>query len=64
MTQPTTSSTGAFWNSMIKGRAPIQMMKKGLGEEMWREKEKLAPAWLEESLATLKGPLTSAVWSG
>src|SRR5512143_2567700 len=31
-------STGEFWESMVKGSAPIQMMKKGLGEEMWREK--------------------------
>jgi hypothetical protein len=42
----TTGSTGEFWGSMVKGSAPIQMMKKGLGEELWREKEKLALAWL------------------
>jgi hypothetical protein len=35
------------------------MMRKGLGEALWREKEKLALAWLEETLPTLKGPLTS-----
>lgn len=40
------------------------MMKKGLGEELWRVKEKLALAWLEETLPTLKGPLTSDAWLG
>lgn len=49
---------------MVKGSAPIQMMKKGLGEELWREKEKLALAWLEETLPTLKMPLTSDAWLG
>jgi hypothetical protein len=48
-----------FWASMVKGSAPIQMMKKGLGEALWREKEKLALASLEETLPALKRPLTS-----
>lgn len=48
---------------MVKGSAPIQMMK-GLGEELWREKEKLALAWLEETLPALKGALTSDAWVG
>ena len=49
---------------MVKGSAPIQMMKKGLGETLWREKEKLALAWLEVTLLALKGPLTSDAWLG
>jgi hypothetical protein len=59
-----TDSTGEFRDNMVKGSAPIQMMKKGLGEALWREKEKLALAWLEETLPTLKGPLTSDAWLG
>jgi hypothetical protein len=59
-----TGSTGEFWDFMVKGSAPIQMMKKGLGEALWREKEKLALAWLEETPPTLKRPLTSDVWLG
>jgi hypothetical protein len=31
---------------------------------LWREKEKLALAWLEETLPALKGPLTSDAWLG
>jgi hypothetical protein len=55
-------STGEFWDNMVKGSAPIQMMKKSImsvrgkpvephsenmSEALWREKEKLALAWLE-----------------
>ncbi len=53
-----------FWDFMVKGSAPIQMMKNELGEELWREKEKLALAWLGETLPALKGPLTSDAWLG
>jgi hypothetical protein len=59
-----TGSTGEFWDNMVKGSAPIQVMKKGLGEALWREKEKLALAWLEETVPTLKEPLTSDAWLG
>ncbi|MBI3480795.1 MAG: hypothetical protein HY016_10640 [Nitrosomonadales bacterium] len=58
-----TGSTGEFCGNMVKGSAPIQMMM-GLGEALWCEKEKLALAWLEETLPTLKRPLTSDAWLG
>ena len=57
-------TTAEFWESMVKGSAPIQMIKKGLDEELWRDKEKVALAWREETLPTLKGPLTSDAWLG
>ncbi|WP_283743328.1 hypothetical protein [Sideroxydans sp. CL21] len=72
-------STGDFWDNMVRGSAPIQMMKKSImsvrgepvephsenmSEALWREKEKLALAWLEETLPTLKRPLTSDAWLG
>lgn len=57
-------STAEFFDNMVKGSAPIQMMKKGLGEELWREKKKLALAWLQETLPALKGPLTLDAWLG
>jgi hypothetical protein len=45
------SSTIEFWVSMVKGSAPIQMMKKGLGEALWREKENLRwPGWKRHCL--------------
>ena len=72
-------TTTEFWDNMVRGSAPIQMMKKSImsvrgemtvrgepvepysdstGEELRREKEKLALTWLEETLPTLKGLLT------
>ncbi|WP_041937999.1 hypothetical protein [Gallionella capsiferriformans] len=49
---------------MVKGIFPIRMMMKGLGDELWREKEKCAMAWLEVTLPTLQRALTSEVWLG
>jgi ubiquinone/menaquinone biosynthesis C-methylase UbiE len=52
-----------FWESMVKGSAPIQMMKKALGE-LWPEKEKLALAYLQQALPSLPTALTSDSWLG
>jgi ubiquinone/menaquinone biosynthesis C-methylase UbiE len=53
-----------FWDDMVKGSAPIQMMKKGMGEALWREKEKLAMEFLEERLTELPIRLSSDAWLG
>ncbi len=39
-------------------------MKKKLGEELWREKEKIALGYLEEVLTGKPGELTSDAWLG
>jgi hypothetical protein len=49
---------------MVKGSAPLQMMKKGMGEAVWREKEKLAIKFLEERLTELPMRLSSDAWLG
>lgn len=33
---------------MVKGSAPIQMLKNGMGEAMWRKKEKLSLDYLQQ----------------
>ena len=48
----------------VKGSAPLVMMKKKLGEELWREKEKIALGYQEEVLAGKQGELTSDAWLG
>jgi ubiquinone/menaquinone biosynthesis C-methylase UbiE len=53
-----------FWESMIKGSAPIQMLKKSMGEAAWREKEILALDYLKERLPSLPTELTSDAWLG
>jgi len=49
---------------MVKGSAPIQMLKKGLGETAWKEKEALAIRYLEENLPELPIRLSSDAWLG
>ena len=46
------------------GCEPVEPHSNTTGEELWREKEKLALAWLKETLPTLKMPLTSDAWLG
>jgi len=57
-------SVHAFWDGMVRGGAPLQMMKKNMGETLWQEKEKLALAFLEEKLPTTPTALTSDAWLG
>ncbi|MDD2699934.1 MAG: methyltransferase domain-containing protein [Sideroxydans sp.] len=58
------ASIPKFWEDMVKGSAPLVMMKKAMGEALWREKEKLAIAYLEEALASKPETLTSDAWLG
>jgi len=60
---PVESVTG-FWNDLVKGGAPLQLMKKAMGEALWKEKEKLAIAFLEEQLPTTPTTLSSDAWLG
>jgi ubiquinone/menaquinone biosynthesis C-methylase UbiE len=53
-----------FWESMVKGSAPIQMLKKSMGESAWREKEILALDYLKERLPSTPAELTSDAWLG
>jgi ubiquinone/menaquinone biosynthesis C-methylase UbiE len=53
-----------FWESMVKGSAPIQILKKSLGESAWREKEILAIDYLQEMLPSTPTTLTSDAWLG
>ena len=58
------TSIPEFWESMVKGSAPLQMLKKNLGETAWREKEHLALAYLREQLPATPATLTSDAWLG
>jgi len=58
------TSIPEFWDGMVKGSAPIQMMKKALGETAWKEKESLAIEYLEAQLTTLPTTLSSDAWLG
>ena len=54
----------AFWKDMVRGSAPIVMMKQGMSAAEWEEKERIAIAYLRENLTTLPTVLTSKAWLG
>ena len=57
-------SIDAFWDAMVKGSAPIQMLKNSMGEDDWRDKEKLALQYLHERLPFVPTTLGSDAWLG
>ena len=58
------NSVPEFWEGMVKGSAPFQMLKQNMDEALWREREILAINYLEETLPTLPSELTSDAWLG
>lgn len=58
------ASIPEFWETMVKGSAPILMLKKSMGEAAWREKETIALDYLKERLPSLPTELTSDAWLG
>lgn len=58
------TSIPEFWEIMVKGSAPIQMLKKSLGKTAWREKETLAIDYLKARLPSTPTELTSDAWLG
>lgn len=57
-------SVSEFWEFMVKGSAPIIMLRKSLGEDVWKEKEQLALDFLASKLPELPTELTSDAWLG
>ena len=58
------ASIPAFWEGMVKGSAPILMLKKSMGEEAWCKKEIFALNYLAEKLPSTPTTLTSDAWLG
>lgn len=48
-----------FLESMVKGSAPLEMMRKNLGAEVWAEKRKMILDFLTKNLPGLPATLTS-----
>ena len=57
-------SIDTFWTDMVRGSAPIQMMKSGMGAALWQVKEKLALNYLKMTLPVIPTALTSDAWLG
>lgn len=54
----------AFLDSMVRGSAPIQVVKSQLSEAAWAEKRAILFAYLKEKLADLPVTLNSRAWIG
>lgn len=54
----------AFLDSMVRGSAPITMLKNQLGEEAWAGKRAIMLGYLEEKLTDLPVMLNSRAWIG
>jgi ubiquinone/menaquinone biosynthesis C-methylase UbiE len=57
-------SIEAFWDYLVRGSAPIMMLKNSMGDDVWREREKLAIKYLEENIPSTPTTLTSDAWLG
>ena len=57
-------SVDAFWAAMVKGSAPITMMKYAMGEAEWADKELLVLDYLNQQLPDTPTTLASDAWLG
>ena len=53
-----------FLDSMVRGSAPITMLKNQLGEQAWAEKRAIMLAYLKDQLTELPTTLSSRAWIG
>lgn len=58
------TSLREFWLGMVKGSAPIVMMKNSMQAEEWVEKEKIAINFLEQTFAPMPESFSSDAWIG
>ena len=53
-----------FWRDMVKGSAPIIMLKNSMSPEEWEEKEGVALDYLQHTLPSLPTSLCAKAWLG
>jgi ubiquinone/menaquinone biosynthesis C-methylase UbiE len=58
------ASAEEFWESMVKGSAPVTMMKNSMSEEAWREKSEIAIDHVEKSVGSFPASLSADAWFG
>ncbi len=58
------SSAEEFWDRMVKGSAPIVMLRKKIGEKIWSEKEGAALQEIKKKLTKFPTMLSSDAWLG
>jgi ubiquinone/menaquinone biosynthesis C-methylase UbiE len=58
------ASAEEFWESMVKGSAPVTMMKNSMPEDVWREKCEIAVDNVENAVGSFPASLSSDAWFG
>lgn len=56
------NSVAETWDELVKGSAPIAMMKNKMPPELWKDKEEIAIDFLKNSLPKLPVALASNAW--
>ena len=57
-------SSQRFWDDMVRGSAPVLMLKNSMTEEVWSEKSKLAIEHIEKSVGPFPVSLSATAWLG
>lgn len=57
-------SVEKFWNDMVKGSAPIVMMKNSMPDDQWQQKNRIAIDYLQETLGDTPTTLSADAWYG
>jgi len=58
------SNLQEFWRDMVKGSAPLVMLKNGMSSEEWEQKERIALDYIKNKLTSLPTSLSAKAWFG
>ena len=53
-----------FWNDMVKGSAPLVMMKNSMSEETWKDKSQIALEYLDKTIGACPTSIAADAWLG
>jgi ubiquinone/menaquinone biosynthesis C-methylase UbiE len=58
------NSVAEFWDDMVKGSAPLVMLKNSMPNEEWQEKNRIAQDFLHGAVGDLPTTLSAVAWFG
>jgi ubiquinone/menaquinone biosynthesis C-methylase UbiE len=58
------ASASEYWDKMTRGSAPVLMMKRDMGEDMWRAKSEIAVDHVARTVGAFPAVLTADAWLG
>jgi hypothetical protein len=57
-------SAEEFWESMVKGSAPVLLMKNSMPADLWHEKSRIAVDHVERAVGAFPASLAADAWIG